>query len=512
MNRHRSCLLLALAVAATLASAQEPPLSEATGECLVCHEMLHPGIVADWRSSLHATVTPGRALAVQGLRRVSSETVPEKLRDVVVGCAECHTQRPDAHADTFDHGGHAVHVVVSPADCATCHAVEVDQYSRNLMAHAYGNLERNPVYQDLQRNILGPLVREAGTLEHGQPDADTKAVACLYCHGTALQVTGKETRETELGEMEFPVIAGWPNQGVGRVNLDGTLGSCSACHTRHRFSIAEARQPYTCKECHVGPDVPAFKVYSASKHGTIYHSEGKDWNFAAVPWTVEDFRAPTCAVCHISQVVDASGEVVAERTHEMMDRLGWRIFGLVYAHPQPKSPDTTIIRNKDGLPLPTDFGGGFAGEFLIDERERAARRERMSRICRSCHADSWVRGHFARHDRAIATTNAAVAAGTGVMAEIWSRGFAAGLDRESSPFDEAIERTWTDTWLFHANSIRFATAMAGGGDYAVFADGFYTLSKQIRELHDWLGLRELVEPAAAEPAGSAAAVPPAQDP
>jgi hydroxylamine dehydrogenase len=58
---------------------------------------------------------------------------------------------------------------------------------------------------------------------------------------------------------------------VGRVNLDGSRGACSACHTRHRFSIEMARKPYTCKECHVGPDVPAFKVYSASKHGNIFH-------------------------------------------------------------------------------------------------------------------------------------------------------------------------------------------------------------------------------------------------
>ncbi len=86
--------------------------------------------------------------------------------------------------------------------------------------------------------------------------------------------------------MNFPVIDGWPNQGVGRVDLDGTRGSCSACHTRHTFSIEIARKPYTCKECHVGPDVPVYKVYSASKHGNIYHSKKQDWDFSAVPWTV----------------------------------------------------------------------------------------------------------------------------------------------------------------------------------------------------------------------------------
>jgi len=32
--------------------------------------------------------------------------------------------------------------------------------------------------------------------------------------------------------------ATWPNTGIGRVNPDGSAGSCSACHTRHRFSKA----------------------------------------------------------------------------------------------------------------------------------------------------------------------------------------------------------------------------------------------------------------------------------
>jgi hypothetical protein len=63
------------------------------------------------------------------------------------------------------------------------------------------------------------------------------------------------------------------------------------------------------------------------------------------------------------------------------------------------------------------------------------------------------------------------------------------MDRGGNPFDEAIEKKWTDIWLFHANSIRFSAAMAGGGDYGVFANGRYHLSKRILELNDWLRLR-----------------------
>src|SRR5690606_15951282 len=115
-----------------------------------------------------------------------------------------------------------------------------------------------------------------------------------------------------------------------------------------------ARKPYTCKECHVGPDVPALKVYEGSKHGNIYSSKSQGWDMKQTPWTVgKDFTAPTCAACHMSLLVNTDGQLVVKRSHEVKDRLPWRIFGLVYAHPHPRDADTSQIRNKDGLSLPT---------------------------------------------------------------------------------------------------------------------------------------------------------------
>jgi hypothetical protein len=480
---------------------QEGPVSEATQECLDCHAVFHPGIVEGWRAGRHAVVTPQQAMAVEyPARKVSSTEVPEALQDVVVGCAECHTLRPEAHADTFEHNGYDVHVVVSPDDCRTCHATEADQYSRNIMSHAYRNLADNAIYQQLQRAILGTPSLENGEIKIVPENADTKAEACYYCHGTVLQVVDTEVRDTDAGELEFPVIAGWPNQGSGRVNLDGSKGACTACHTRHTFSMAMARKPHTCKECHVGPDVPAYKVYTASKHGNIYSSKHQDWDFKPTPWTIgEDFTAPTCAVCHISLLTNTEGEIVNERSHEMKNRLSWRIFGLIYAHPQPKSPDVTIIRNKDGLPLPTDFNGGMASKFLLSEAERDAHTLTMQATCLACHDSSWVQGHWRRYNNTIRQTNAATLTLTDIMSEAWTRGYARGLGQGENPFDEAVERRWSDAWLFYANTVRFASAMAGGGDYGVFADGRYQLTQTIMELHEWLDQRRTQESLAAEP-------------
>jgi hypothetical protein len=323
---------------------------------------------------------------------------------------------------------------------------------------------------------------------------DTKAEACYYCHGTKLELSGYETRDTEAaGELEFPIIKGWPNQGVGRLNLDGSMGACSACHTRHTFSIEMARKPYTCKECHVGPDVPAFKVYAASKHGNIFATMQSDWNFKAVPWTIgKDFKAPTCATCHVSLLVNTDEEVVVERTHQINNRLPWRILGLIYAHPHPLEPNTSIIRNKDALPLPTDFAGGLAAKFLIDEKEQDGRRQTMQAACLNCHDASWVSGHWKRFENTIAETNAKTLTATRIMQDIWKLGLA---DRQDSIFNEAIERKWNETWLFYANTIRFASAMGGGGDYGVFADGRFYLSKKLLELNDWLKLQKKLDDA-----------------
>jgi hypothetical protein len=478
--------------------AEELPISDATSECLDCHAIIHPGIVSGWQKSRHARITPKQAMAVEGLaRKVSSQSVAEPLSGVVVGCAECHLLRPDAHADSYEHNGYTVHNVVSPDDCATCHPTEAGQYSRNIMSHAYGNLENNAVYQQQEEAILGTAHQPEGKTPFKHERDLSDAEACLYCHGTKLKVSGTEVRDTDLaGELEFPVIEGWPNQGVGRINLDGSRGSCSACHTRHQFSIEMARKPYTCKECHIGPDVPAFKVYSASKHGNLFSTHQDSWQFNPVPWTIgEDFTAPTCAACHVSLLVNADGEVVAERSHQMNNRLPWRIFGLIYAHPHPLKPDTTVIRNKDGQPLPSDFEGGYAGGFLIDRPEMDKRRDAMQAICLNCHGTSWVKGHWERFENTIQETNAKTLVATRMMSEIWRKGHAAGPpNAEANPFDEAIEKMWVDTWLFYANTTRFASAMAGGGDYGVYADGRYHLNRRIAELYDWLQLRNKVDP------------------
>jgi len=489
-------MMLSIAAAASVPAKDSDNVSTATQNCLMCHQTIAPNMAANWVKSRMAATTPAQAIKKpEQERRVSFEKVPEQLADVVVGCAECHTMRPDKHQDTFDHQGYQVHTVVTPDDCAVCHPVERGQFADNLMAEAYGNLQNNPVYADLVRVANGPMAFGGMAITHAVPDDQTNADACLFCHGTRLAVEGIETRETDFGSMEFPEISGWPNQGVGRINPDGSKGSCSACHARHQFSIEMARKPYTCAECHKGPDVPAYKVYKVSKHSNIVDSlsAGDGWDFSAVPWTVgEDFNAPTCAACHISLLVTPDGDIRAERTHRMNDRLAWRIFGLIYAHAPPRSADTTKIINKDGLALPTALDGTPAADYLISQEEQVRRERRMKGVCLSCHSRAWVDGHFKRLAHTIKTTNHQSRVATQIMEKAWQENAATQSD---SLFNEALERKWVEQWLFYGNSTRFASAMMGA-DYGVFANGRWMQAKNPHEMLEML--KSKLQSAAAE--------------
>jgi hypothetical protein len=124
----------------------------------------------------------------------------------------------------------------------------------------------------------------------------------------------------------------------------------------------------------------------------------------------------------------------------------------------------------------------------------------LQAVCLNCHDRSWVQGHWQRHEHTIRVTNAETGTLTRIMEEIWRRGLARGLAAGESPFDDFPERLWSDGWLFYANHVRFAAAMAGGGDYAVFADGRYHLSRRIAELADWLAARSPAPPPAQTPA------------
>ena len=461
-------------------AAVSPPISEESKTCMGCHEAVTPGIVADWKTSRHAKITPAAALKQPAMaRRISAKNVPPSLGTVAVGCYECHGLNPADHADNFAHQGHRINVIVSPNDCAICHPTEAQEYAGSKKAHAIANLDDNPLYHQLVETVVGK-----SSDVHGAGGPAALKGTCKACHGTEITVRGMKTVVDDDGdEIQVPDLANWPNHGVGRINPDGSRGACTACHPRHGFSIEVARKPHTCAQCHLAPDTPAWEVWRESKHGNIALSLGDDWHWNDVPWAVgEDFRTPTCATCHNALVVTPDGEEIAPRTHDFGARLWVRIFGLPYAHPQPKSGATSTIRNADGQPLPTTFAGVPASEHLIDAATQAERKTQMQAICRGCHSTRFAEGHFAQLDGAIEETNRVTQLATDAVLCAWKSGAAS----PTNPFDELIEMKWVQQWLFYATSVRYAAAM-GGPDYGGFKNGWWSLTRNLLEIEKLAG-------------------------
>jgi len=362
-------------------------LTETEAKCIACHSKEEPGKVHDWAQSLHARAN--------------------------VTCLDCHrAQRTDKDArdcpGTKDDPALKITPVVTPGDCSRCHPREAQQFARSKHARTW---------DITAKTIKDPWLK-------GMANEVERATGCDMCHGSDLS-SGKLTDEN------------WPNNGCGRINPDGTKGSCAICHTSHRFSIAEARKPETCGTCHMGPDHPQDEIYFASKHGKRYLAEGHKWNFEAAPDAWEpnkDYTAPTCAVCHMSGV----GPLAT--THDVGERLKWEI----------QAPMT--VPNKDHDP---------------DEA-----RAKMRQVCTQCHSPRWANNHFTRFDKAIANYNDNYFKPVKkIMTDLYDK----GLLTQWPYFDEEIEFVFYEYWHNEGRRARMGAAMMGA-DFAWW-HGFYELKK-----------------------------------
>jgi hypothetical protein len=101
----------------------------------------------------------------------------------------------------------------------------------------------------------------------------------------------------------------------------------------------------------------------------------------------------------------------------------------------------------------------------------------MKKVCGSYHASSWTDGHFAKFDSTVSDADRMTLAATQLLSKAWEKKIADG----GSPFDEEIEQLWVRQWLFYANSIRYASAIAGP-DFAAFKNGRWELTTNLRKM------------------------------
>ena len=416
-------LVLSMASADDAREAKFAPLPR-NDKCLSCHASVSPGITMTWRQSSHAH---------EG-----------------ISCASCHIARP-GDPSGFDHMGEKVTVVPSPAYCGKCHSEEVAQNARSK--HAWtafiGNykpyytkarsLGLDPLAQstakqldpdEMAKRTLTPLFPDSGILaatgilNRSDYTHNNVNIGCAQCHGTFIVVEDDGS------------LSGWPNTGIGRVNPDGTLGSCSSCHTRHAFSKEEARKPHTCGQCHLGPDHPQIEIYEESKHGNIYDASGESWNWSSDSWGVDDIDAPTCATCHMSEF---NGAVQA--THDVGERLYWEL--------QPKR---SVLQWKNA-----DEVDDIVLQRVPDIATAEAGRKEMKTVCAQCHSKNWVDGYFVEFDHVVNDYNIV----WDYTEELLADAYADGLVDKSNPIDEMPEIFHYLIWHHSGRRWRMGAAMMG---------------------------------------------------
>ncbi len=237
-----------------------------------------------------------------------------------IGCLDCHkANKNDFDAFYCPESDLLVARHPTPKDCAECHEQEVKEFADSKHAHQFWLIKNE------DRAVFEPTIATRN--------------GCEQCHN--------------IGNV-------WPDQSVGE---------CDACHPKHTFSKAVARQPETCGECHLGPDHPQIEMYLESKHGNIFRATEKNLNMDYSTLNNEPIpiEVPVCTTCHMD------GNETQPFTHNVSARLALE------------------------SQAPWSFRTVWDQENLGDWK---VKRSRMESICKSCHAVDFVETYLLTADLA----------------------------------------------------------------------------------------------------------------
>ena len=417
--------------------------------CVDCHAKETPGIVEQWKGSTHA--------------------------EKGVGCFECHKAN-EGDIDAFNHEGTLIATLVTPRDCSECHPKEFGQFHDSHHARA-GNILHS------LDNKLAEVVEGAQTIldVHATTPGkvftkvDGRAFAytgCQQCHGSKVALQSIDGGTISSAELDPDPKTGqprnleavamvkrnddgkplffqetWPNTGIGRLNLDGSKGACSACHSRHDFSPRRARQPENCGKCHLGPDHPQKEIYEESKHGIAYRDMKDKMNLDAKDWVLgKDYTAaPTCATCHMSGNMKNNGEI----SHDPGLRISWT-----------NRPPVSLVMDTDAQgKAVTETDPELRRKLVVESA--TVKRDRMKIVCSHCHTPDYVNGFYKQYDSFVVLYNEKFGKpGKAIMAKLKEQGLIT-----PKPFDEAIEWTWFYLWHHEGRRARHGASMMAP-DYA----------------------------------------------
>jgi len=358
----------------------------ASGKCAGCHRAETSSIVHQFEFSMHAQ---------KGLN-----------------CLDCHKSLDNQN--DIEHRGFIITEKVTSLNCSQCHITQYNQFVKSrhaapAWAAVRGSNDFTPEQIAFAEEYHeGSVDRPANVLSimEGSSAVD---VGCLGCHD------------------------------IGRPNPDGSIGDCTTCHSRHSTSIALAREPATCGQCHMGPDHSQIEIYNESKHGIMFNAQKEFMNLNAPPknLTTRDMPVPTCATCHMS------GLEGMKFTHDVTERLSYWLFA--------------AISNK----RPSHVRG----------------QTEMKEICLKCHTTPHVEQYYENAEKVIEATNDKVVEAQNLMTELREEGLLT-----PAPFDEPIEFLAFDFWHYYGRTTKHGAFM-GGPDFVQW-HGNYELLKKLVEMKD----------------------------
>lgn len=307
-------------------------------------------VVAALAFSLEPLTVPGKAMestCIECHQNVTPGAVSDWKLSAHAGagvdCASCHGEGHSSAEDV------AKVNTITAATCAECHEQQHIQFSKGKHALAWASMNAMPSTHAL------PMALSQGMK------------GCGGCH--------------KLGLKDEATVAQLKAEG-------STFGhaSCDACHTRHTFSVKEARQPQACQTCHMGFDHPQWEMYSSSKHGVRYLLKQN----GTLP---EGTAAPTCQTCHMP-----------EGNHEV--RTAWGFLAVRLPLPTDetwKNDQVTILQALGVL----DPAGNPTGRLDVVKAADVARltqedfdreRNKMIAVCSECHSENFARAELAKGD------------------------------------------------------------------------------------------------------------------
>ena len=329
---------------------------------------------ADACIDCHKSITPG----------ILTDWQISKHSQNGVTCSTCHG---DAHTSAQD----VVKASIpTPETCGMCHEERVKQFKSGKHAAAWAAMNAMPTI-------------------HYQPMALIEGMkGCGGCH--------------KIGLKSAEEIQGLAKEGGHAFGV----ASCDACHTRHTFSLDEARSPQACQTCHMGFDHPQWEMYSASKHGVraLLKQAG------VLPVTAS---APTCQTCHMP-----------DGDHGV--RTAWGF--LAVRLPMPEDPkwaaDRAVILQGLGVLDPAGKPTArldvvrAASVARLTQEEWQADRGKMIQTCGGCHSENFAKGELAKGDDMIREVDHLMAEAIREVAVLYKDGVIAKPASYASDFPDLL--------------------------------------------------------------------------